>query len=151
MTQPVGMPDSGSPSAGSPLDHEARVVRRLLAMKPWIRFFSVVCFVLAGLIVIGSLALAGGGLLTEELGRAGWFIALFYFGIAFVYLFAGLHLHRAATALTDLAATGRAESIELSLVHQFRFWRFMGVIAIVILVLYVIGTVFLVRYLVTSV
>ena len=119
--------------------HAARVVQLLLAMKPWIRFFSVLGFIGCGLLVVGGLIFGTVGTLSEELGIGGALIAILYLGMAVLYLFPSLHLHRCANALSDLAASGRPESIENSLLHQHRFWRFMGVAMIVILCLYVVG------------
>ena len=136
MTQPADTTGSAAAGAGS-LD--SRVLRPLLSMRPWIRFFSTVCFVFAGLTLLGGLLLMTGGALADAFGGRPWLIGLFYIGLALVYFFSGLYLHRAATALGELRVTGRTESAELALVHQFRFWRIMGAVTIVMLLLYVVG------------
>ena len=136
MTQYAGT--TNSPAAGAE-SIDSRILSPLLSMKPWIRLFSTVCFIFAGLTLLGGLGLMAGGALADVLGGRPWLIGLLYIGLALVYFFSGLYLHRAAKALSELKVTGRTESAGLALVHQFRFWRFTGVVTIVMLLLYVIG------------
>ena len=136
MTQYSGTTDNSAAGA-EPID--SRILSPLLSMRPWIRFFSTVCFIFAGLALLGGLGLMAGGALADVFGGRPWLIGLLYIGLALVYLFSGRYLHRAAKALSELKVTGRTESGRLALVHQFRFWRFMGVVTIVMLLLYVIG------------
>jgi hypothetical protein len=131
----------GQADSDATAGHATRVVQLLLAMRPWIRFFSVLGFIGCGLLAIGGLVFGAVGSLSEELGIAGPLMAVLYLVMAVLYLFPSLHLHRCANALRDLAASGRPELIEDSLLHQHRFWRFMGVAMIVILCLYVVGLV----------
>jgi hypothetical protein len=131
--------DQGSTGSISSSGDLTRVTQILLATRPWIRFFSVLGFVGCGLFVVAALAFATMGFVSEELGVGGPFIAFAYLGMAVLYLFPSLHLHRCANALRDLAANRSGESFEAALSHQRKFWRFMGVATVVGLGVYAVG------------
>ena len=118
--------------------------------RPWVRFMSVVTFVSAGLTMVLGLvvlvfsmfsgAAAGNGEELGALGSAvgGGLLALLYLVLACVYIAPGLYLARYASAITRLKSTPTAGGLEDALKHQKSFWRFVGILTVVGLVVAVI-------------
>jgi len=126
-----------------------RIVGILVSTKPWVRFLSILGFIGCGLLVVGGLIMGAAGALTEELGAAGGLIAFLYVVLALLYLFPALFLYRYADAIKDLAASSNEDSLANALTQQRKFWRFAGVLTIVLLCLYVLA--FLVAMIVAAV
>lgn len=118
--------------------------------RPWVRFMSVITFVSAGLMVVVGLAMlvisvfgglaAGNGEGAGVLGTAigGALVALFYVGLACLYVVPGLYLSRYASAIKQLNVDSTAAGLEEALKHQKSFWRFVGILAVIGLVVAVV-------------
>lgn len=123
-------------TAADPGGDLSRLRPLLLAAKPWIRYFSVLGFIGCGLLVIVGFCFGVLGVVSEALRASGPLLGLVYLGLAVVYLFPALYLHRCANALRDLAGNRRVEFAEAALSQQYKFWRFSGIVSIVMLFLY---------------
>lgn len=111
--------------------------------RPWVRFMSIMTFVCAGLMVLLGLVmlvvgmvggLAGGdhgglGRLGGAIG--GGLVALLYLSLACVYIAPGLYLSRYAGAIRLLQTNCTAAVLEDALKHQKSFWRFIGILTII--------------------
>jgi len=117
--------------------------------RPWVRFMSIVTFAAAGLMVLVGLglllaALAGGlsngaaapGFPAGALG--GGLFALVYLAMALFYIAPGLYLARYATAIRLLKVESESLRLEDALKHQKSFWRFVGILTAVGIVLTVV-------------
>jgi hypothetical protein len=118
--------------------------------RPWVRFMSIMTFVCAGLMVVLALVmlvvgmvggLAGGdhgglGRLGGAIG--GGLVALLYLSLACVYIAPGLYLSRYAGAIRLLQTNCSAAVLEDALKHQKSFWRFIGILTIIGIVVGVI-------------
>jgi uncharacterized membrane protein YjgN (DUF898 family) len=116
--------------------------------RPWVRFLSIVTFVSAGLMALVMLlvgmvgGLAGGGRgAAGVLGSAigGGLMALLYLALACLYIAPGLYLARYANAIESLKTNQTASVLEDALKHQRSFWRFVGILCAVAIVVGVIG------------
>ncbi len=119
--------------------------------RPWVRFISIMTFVMAGLmlllgVVMVSLAVFGGlvagdrgalGVLGSAIG--GGVMALVYLALACVYIAPGVYLSRYATAIKLLRANCNPGGLEDALEHQRSFWRFVGILTGISLVVGVAG------------
>ena len=119
--------------------------------RPWVRFMSVMIFVGAGLMVLvgismllvvvlgGFRAMGDGG--PGPLGSAAGFgvMALVYVLLAFVYVAPGAYLARYASAIKRLKANSTAGGLEDALKHQKSFWRFVGILTAISLVVAVVA------------
>jgi hypothetical protein len=122
----------------------------LTQTRPWVRLISVLTFIGAGLMIImaifvffavGMVAGAGGGAFGS-LGMAGGsVVALFYILLAALYIMPGLYLARYASTITRLRTDKSLGVVEEALGHQRSFWRFVGIMTTIALVLGAIGTV----------
>jgi hypothetical protein len=118
--------------------------------RPWVRFMSVVTFVCAGLMVLVALvALAAslfGGLAASGVeGRgvlgsvvASGVMAFVYLVMACVYVLPALYLSRYAAAIKRLQTSSTASGLEDALKHQKSFWRFVGIVTVIGIVIAVL-------------
>jgi hypothetical protein len=105
------------------------MVEYLRETKPWVRFMSVIMFVMVGLILIGSvfmLLIPAGGI----------FLALIYVAMGVLYLFPAYFLHQYASAIRSLERGGGDVAMEDALRSQKSFWRFVGILTLIIMVIY---------------
>ena len=112
--------------------------------RPWVRFMSIIVFIgaavslLVGLMsflfeVTGSLF----GAQDEVFGglRGGGFIlGLVYFVLAILYIPPGIFLTRYAAAIRTLESTGTSKALENALKYQKSFWRYIGMLTVVSLI-----------------
>jgi Na+/melibiose symporter-like transporter len=116
------------------------MIEHLRATKPWVRFLSIMGFIGSGLMLLAGLVMPVLGTLNDELG--GWASAGFgilYVAFAVVYVFPSLFLWRYASAIGVLVSTRGIREMELALSHQKSFWRFFGIMSLVMVCLYALG------------
>lgn len=123
-----GMTETASP----------RTIELLRQTRPWVLLFSVLMFIVAGLMFLGGLAMAGIGLIG---GRGAMSIAAIG-GVVYVlggmlYFFPALYLGRYGSRIGSLAVTRRTDTLESALEAQKSFWKFLGVATLVVIGLYV--------------
>jgi vacuolar-type H+-ATPase subunit I/STV1 len=121
--------------------------------RPWVRFMSIVVFVMSGLMVLLGIAMLAvsvfGGFASRDTGApgvlggvmVGGLLALLYVALAFVYVAPGLYLARYASAIKRLKTNFDPGTLEDALKHQKSFWRFVGILTAIGLVLSVVGMV----------
>lgn len=144
---PLPAPDYSSPAAvlpyqggGVPVGISARTMELLRQTRPWVIFFSVLGFLATGLMLLVGLFITVGGMATRAAGMRVW-IGLLYVAFAAIYLFPSIFLWRYGMRIGSLVARGHAEDLELALEAQKSFWRFTGILTIVVIVLYVVAIV----------
>ena len=119
--------------------------------RPWVRFMSVVTFGGAGLMVLVGLVMLAVGLFSGLAGTStgglgplgsaigGGVMALLYLALACVYIAPGLYLWRYADAIQRLKTDSTTSGLEDALKHQKSFWRFVGIVTAIGLVVGVIA------------
>jgi len=129
------------------------VINQLARTKPWVRFFSVLTFLGAGLmLLIGLFTLIGGVAgaamsagSSEALGVGGGammaVMAVFYLLFAMLYIYPGIKLWKYASRIAALMYTRAEIDLEAALNEQRAFWKFAGISMIVLIALYVVGIV----------
>jgi ABC-type Na+ efflux pump permease subunit len=129
-----------------------RVVMALSKTRPWVRLISVLVIIACALMVLGGLgaliaSIAGGMSTGGYTGGAaygiGFGIAAFavYLVIAALTFPVGLLLSRYASRIKDLQRSGRVEALETALFAQKSFWKYLGILTLINLVLYVLALV----------
>jgi hypothetical protein len=112
--------------------------------QPWVRFISILIFLGAGFMAFAGCAMMAmilaGGMTGKGLGRGlgvigGLAAGSFYLMLACLYIAPGVFLHRYAVAIKQLKAACTPEALEDALKHQRSFWRFVGILSAVGLVL----------------
>lgn len=114
------------------------MVEHLRATKPWVRLISVVMFIMVGLMCLGGLFMM---LMPSPagMGGAGFFgpvIGIIYILFSGLYLFPAYFLHQYASSINDLVQGGGDSAMENALGSQKSFWRFVGILTLVMICLY---------------
>lgn len=140
------IPSSGStPAVAAGPPHDLLTVTMLDALratKPWVRFLSIVGFVMVGLITVIALGTGAFGIYQMTQGNnEGAVLAamsLFYLLLAILYIFPSRFLFRYASAIGEaLDARSKSAAVERALRHQKSFWKFAGIMTLVSLLLYI--------------
>jgi uncharacterized membrane protein SirB2 len=113
----------------------------LNATRPWVKFLAILGFIACGLMVLGGLViLAGSAMLPAQPGPFASFrpvLGVVYIVFAPVYFFYCRYMWRYAKAIASIPATGQA-AMEQALSAQKSLWKFLGVLAIVVIGIYVV-------------
>ena len=118
------------------------MLKSLSATRPWVIFLAILGFIFTGLLVITGFSTSFLiSAIAEKQGLPHFFgllLGIFYlaFGI-FFYLIPCLFLLRYGQAIGRISTLGQ-EAIEKALTQQKSFWKYMGIFAIVMIVLYVV-------------
>lgn len=137
FSPPIADPRGAAVQAASGVISEG-VLDQLRRTRPWVRFLSVVGFVTAGLVAIAGLGMSflpdSGAMPFPKIG-----LVLFYFAFALFYIPPSLILHRYATSIRQLLAGQQLRDLEEALNQQRAFWRFVGIVFLVMMALYAVG------------
>ena len=121
------------------------VMLQLKKTKPWVRFFSVMMFIGAAFMLIGAIAigvLGASGVMkqsgaTPALGAGfGVGFAAIYGVLSVVYIFPALKLWKYADRIRDLCSSMQVMDLEKALNEQRAFWKFVGVMMIMVFAIY---------------
>lgn len=115
-------------------------VELLVQTRPWVRFISVVLFLVAAAMIFLGAAIDLGGLGPQGAGRLppGVGLAIYSFmGILF-YIIPGMFLWQYASRISDLQFSRNIQVLELALDAQRRFWKYLGLTMAIIIGLYVL-------------
>jgi hypothetical protein len=118
-------------------------LNHLRRAKPWVRFISVMTFIGAAFMMLGGLfiTLMGSsipGFSEAGIPYVGGALGIVYLLLALLYLFPGLFLWRYANAIDSLLRNQQSVALEEAMKHQTSFWRFVGIMMAVILVIYLL-------------
>lgn len=122
------------------------IVEKLRQTQPWLRFMGILATIAtvlmllggAGAALIGGLALAGI-IQVPSVNAILLPLGLLYMALSCVYLFPALHLLRSAAAIRRMGARAGEGDLLAALEGQRRFWKFVGITAIVFVVLYALA------------
>ena len=136
-------PQASAAGYGQAGEVSEEVVAILRSTKPWVRFLSVLGFIGLALIVLGSLAI-----LVIPMGPMGAMPIGPRIGAAVVYLLmaliqfpAVLFLSRYASRIARLAASNDPEDLEDALRAQKSFWKYVGILTVVMMIFYILAIV----------
>ena len=122
---------------GVPVGVSAYTMEMLRQTRPWVLFFSVLGFLLTGLVLFAGVAAMVMGATSGNSGVPVG-IGLVYIVLSTIYLFPSLYLWRYGSRIAGLVAGGRVEDLERALEAQKSFWRLTGIIMIVGIALYLL-------------
>ena len=107
----------------------------LNATRPWVKFLAILGFIgIAFMVLFGLLMIFGFSLLPTQSGAPafGAVFGVFYFLFAILYFMPCLFLYRYSKAIAAIPGTGPG-ALEEALKNQKSFWKFMGVLALILL------------------
>src|SRR6476660_10118198 len=100
--------------------------------KPWVRFLSVIGFLLSGMMAFLGMDATVGGLTSRRFETAAF--VLLDFAFAAMFLVQSLYLTKYANRIDLFVAQGHAVQLEAALEAQRKFWKASGVCALLSLV-----------------
>lgn len=134
--QPAWAPAPAPPQGGGDVSQE--VVELLRKTKPWVRFLSVLGFIglvlaiLAGLASLVMAATAGSLAGPQVIPVLGIFV------MSLLQFPALLFLSRYASRIKNLVNSGHPQDLEDAIAAQKSFWKYVGILTIVIIILYIV-------------
>ena len=127
-------------------------IAQLAGTKPWVRFMSVMLWLSVGimLLVAAVIGIMGsiGGPIEAGIKKSGAFggmplvaIAIIYGLMAMIYVYPAVKLWSFANRIGSLASTRAVADLDAALNQQRQFWKYFGVLLIVLLCTYLVGAI----------
>lgn len=133
----------------------AATVLALKQTRPWVLLLAILGLIVVGLMLLGGLGMLAAGAFAGSVGGAGGAggaaaptgmpTALFagmgvgYLLIAILYLYPIIKLFKFSGAISRLSVSGAVRDLEVALQQQKSFWKFVGILTLVMMVLYAIA------------
>ncbi len=138
---PYGSSSSLSADAVSP-----GTIAALAGTKPWVRFLSVMMWIgVALMLVVGILmatvlnSIMAATQPSGPFGKSfGSFMGVLYIVMSFFYIYPALKLGNFASKIKDLMNSRSVTDLDAALNQQRQLWKFVGIIMIVIISLYIL-------------
>ncbi len=117
-------------------------MRALQETRPWVLLLAIVGIIMTGLMALGGVGmLVIGSVGSKAAGTqlpAGMMLglALLYLVLALVYLYPVIKLFKYSGAISRLTRSGAVRDMDEALVQQKSFWKFMGIITLLMIVTY---------------
>jgi magnesium-transporting ATPase (P-type) len=117
--------------------------------KPWVRFLSILGFISVVFTLLAAVGmLLGGGALMMQGGEGQdlppfmpMLMAGVYVLMALLYFFPSLYLFKYASAIAALLENGGSADMEDALARQKSFFKFYGVLMLIMIVVAVLGVI----------
>lgn len=117
--------------------------------RPWARFISVMIFITVGFTALAAFAVAAIGLVSsvappfmgsaEKINAVGAvLLGLFYMLMAVLYVPPGIFLSRYASGIRNLRDNPSALALEDLIKQQKSFWRYIGILSLIALVVCIV-------------
>jgi hypothetical protein len=117
-----------------------KVLSMLRQTQPWVRFLSVLGFICSALMVLaGSIGFLAMALGPAHAGPVESVVLLAYVPMGILYFFPSFFLFRYASRINALWATRSVRQLEDALEAQKSFWKFVGILMLIMIVLYLLG------------
>lgn len=114
-----------------------RVLDIMSRTKGWVRFIAVLMFVNFGLTVINNIVILNSS--SRSFGdsdRVGQFIGLAV--MLLLYLYPAVKLNSYASRIGALLQSGRAADLDAALNEHRAFWRYVGIVVIVLISIFIV-------------
>lgn len=128
-------------------------IQALRETRPWVLLLAVLGLIGTGLMLLAGVAMAvmGAGFgasmpsspAMPGFGGTGFFvgIGILYLIMALLYFYPILKLLKFSGAISRLNRSGALADLEEALRQQKSFWKFIGILAVVMIVLYVVAAI----------
>jgi hypothetical protein len=129
--------DSPTPSTswGDGTGDNHGTVEALRQTRPWVLFLAILGFIGSGLMILGGLC--SGIALARLAGPGGVIMMILYVGLGVVYLMPAVFLFRYGSRIGDYLRNRSETSLNAALNSQMSFWRLVGIMTIVMILLYI--------------
>ncbi len=132
-----GVSDAVSPST----------IAMLAATKPWVRFMAVLMWIGVAFMLLAAVGMGAFSMLglakqgqANPFGGAGLIAMAAIYGVmAFVYIYPAIKLWKYANRIGSLGSTRSVTDLDAALNEQRGFWKFIGVMTILMISLYFVA------------
>jgi len=128
------------------------IVEQLKKTRPWVLLISILGFIFTALMAIGTLGIFFGGgaaIFSGSPGMQGMGPGAMIMGMGFMYLlmtilyfFISLKLYKFADGIKKFIATGTSQDMEFALKQQASFWKIVGILTLITLIITVVFLLF---------
>jgi hypothetical protein len=130
----------GSASGGGADAVSPSTIAQLAGTKPWVRFMSVLMWIVISLVILGVI---GFGIMmtlgaSKSIGTPELIIIAAYGVMIFFYIYPAVKMWKFANRVKSLMATRSLADLDAALTEMRRLWKFTGIITIVILCIYLV-------------
>lgn len=125
----------------------SEMIEALRGTKGWVLLIGILTLIGAGFMVLGGIGMLFGSAFIGAAGAGAPPAAMLvgmgagYLAFAILYIFPGLYLIKYSTAIGRLISSGQSHDLEDALHQQRKFWKFVGVLFIVMMVLGIVGVI----------
>ena len=135
----VGGPSAGW-SGGGTGNITPGTVEALKKTRPWVLFVAVMILIgCAFMVVVALFVMAASSFIPDDTTPfPGVAMGLIYLVMAALYLYPGIRLLQFAAAIKRIGGTDDAQAIENALKQQLAFWRFVGLVTLAMIGLYLL-------------
>lgn len=138
---PYGAPATHPSAMHQPQNQVSAIaIDMLRRTKSWVRLISVLGFISVAMMLLAAFALmVGVSALSQDISGIGVgaaFLGVFYLIFSFIYLYPLIRLTQFANSISRLVASQTSIDLETTLNHQRAFWKYCGVLALIMLILF---------------
>ena len=112
------------------------MVQSMAGTHKWARFMSILGFVSAGFMIVAGVLAGAIGIGAGQNEAA--VLLILYPALGLLYIIPSLHLYRFAKHGREFAAQNNPAELELALESNRAFWKFVGLLTAVMLILSVV-------------
>ena len=124
--------NEGAASAPATLTNAA--IQHLRASTPWMKFLSIMGFLLAGIMLIFTIIMLIGSMHAAGLA----IVAIIYLIITLLIFLVNMFLYKYASGISDFVISNNPALLERAFSMQKKFWTIKGIMIIAYLVLVVV-------------
>jgi hypothetical protein len=138
-----------SPYGDAADDRGAQVTEMAVEMlrqtRPWVMFLSVMSFIGAAFMFLGGILVMAASALTPAKGPLpGAVLGAIYLPMGLLYIYPAIKMWTYGGAIGRLLTSRASVDLEAALAQQKSFWKFAGIVTIVMMVLYAVAIIGLV-------
>jgi hypothetical protein len=136
------------------------VIHQLKRTKPWVRFFGVILWIAVSFMILAAVAMVVGGAAMGTMmqqtnpGMPAGLITGFgavYILMAVLYIYPAIKIWKYGSSIGKLVQSGSHLDLEEALNQQRGFWKFVGVMMIIGIGMYLLGIVVMFGFAATAV
>ena len=123
----------------------AEAIIQLQQTKPWVRFFSVMMWIAVFFMLLAGLGMAALSMIGGEAAKAAGMpptMAIILGGVyavfAFLYIYPAMKIWQYASSIQRLVNSRHPSDLVSALSHQRAFWKFVGILMILVILAYVL-------------
>lgn len=144
LSNPYASPTSnlyGSASGGAADAVSPSTIAQLAGTKPWVRFMSVlmwivICLIILAVIAVGIAMTMGA---SKVIGTQELIIIGAYGVMIFFYIYPAVKMWKFANRVKSLMETRSLVDLDAALTEQRRLWKFVGILTIIMICIYLVA------------